>query len=247
MRYQILDHIRGWTFVSMFLYHMTWDLVYLYGMDWEWYMSGWAYIWQQSICWSFILLSGFSWSMGKKKAKRGLLVVGASVLVSLVTCVFLPDERIVFGVLTFLGISMLLMILLEPLLRNIPPVAGWIGSFGLFFLLRNVNEGRLGFEALAFGKLPDGMYQNLFTAFLGFPTRAFFSTDYFSVIPWFFLFVTGYFLFRTLKERDTLHILAGSRELKAISFLGKHSLILYLLHQPVIYLLLLAGSELFMY
>lgn len=230
----------------MVLYHATWDLVNLYGMNWAWYRSGIAYFWQQTICWIFICLSGFCWSLGRKKIKRGLLVLGASALVSIVTCIFLPDERIVFGVLTLLGFSMLAMIPLEPLLRRIPPAVGSIISFGCFFLFRNVNEGTLGFETLSFGKLPDYMYKNLLTAFWGFPNREFFSTDYFTPVPWFFLFVTGYFLFRILKEREKLDVLAGKRELKPISFLGRHSLILYLLHQPVIYVCLLIGSQVFL-
>lgn len=246
MRYRILDYIRGLNFISMVLYHAAWDLVNLYERDWAWYESGFSYFWQQTICWIFILFSGFCWSMGKKKLKRGLLVLGASALVSLVTCVFLPDERIVFGVLTLLGFSMLVMIPLEALLRRIPSVIGCIVSFGCFFLFRNVNEGSLGFEALTFGKLPDHMYQNMLTAFWGFPDRGFFSTDYFTPVPWFFLFVTGYFLFRILKEHKKLRILSGKHELKAISFLGRHSLILYLLHQPVIYVVLLLGSQIFL-
>lgn len=229
----------------MVLYHAVWDLVNLYGMDWAWYASGFAYFWQQTICWIFILLSGFCWSMGKKKLKRGFLVLGASALVSLVTCVLLPDERIVFGVLTLLGASMLIMIPAERVLRRIPAVAGCIAGFGCFFLFRNVNRGSLGFEALAFARLPDGMYRNLPTAFLGFPARKFFSTDYFSLIPWFFLFVTGYFVFRILKEREKLGIFEGKRNCKALSFLGRHSLILYLIHQPFIYVCLLLGSRIF--
>ena len=54
-----LDSLRGLTLVSMMAYHACWDLVYLYGMPWDWYRSFWAYAWQQSICCTFILLSGY--------------------------------------------------------------------------------------------------------------------------------------------------------------------------------------------
>ena len=48
-RLQLPDTIRGIVLVSMIAYHATWNLVYIYGMDWSWYHSYGAYIWQQSI------------------------------------------------------------------------------------------------------------------------------------------------------------------------------------------------------
>ena len=76
-----LDHLRGATLVSMILYHGCWDLVYLLGFDWEWYKGTGAWIWQQSICWTFIVLSGYCWSLGRHHLKRGLMTFGAGLLV----------------------------------------------------------------------------------------------------------------------------------------------------------------------
>ena len=59
-RYGIFDGIRGITLLSMIIYHGAWDLVYIYGVKWDWYRGAGAYLWQQSICWTFILLSGFA-------------------------------------------------------------------------------------------------------------------------------------------------------------------------------------------
>ena len=39
----------------MILYHAIWDLVYLYGFDWQWYLGPVGTLWQQAICWTFIL------------------------------------------------------------------------------------------------------------------------------------------------------------------------------------------------
>ena len=69
-----LDAIRGWALVSMIAYHASWDLVYLFGLDWPWYHSFGAHVWQQSICWTFLLLSGFCWSLGRRQLRRGLTV-----------------------------------------------------------------------------------------------------------------------------------------------------------------------------
>ena len=54
-----LDSLRGLTLFSMIAYRLCWDLVYLRGLPWAWYNGFWAYIWQQSICCTFILLSGY--------------------------------------------------------------------------------------------------------------------------------------------------------------------------------------------
>ena len=72
-RYQTLDTLRGVTIVSMILYHACWDLVWIFGADWPWYRSDGAYLWQQSICWTFILLSGYCWSLGRHRLRRGLM------------------------------------------------------------------------------------------------------------------------------------------------------------------------------
>ena len=105
-----LDALRGLTLVSMIAYHACWDLVYLFHADWDWYRGTGAYIWQQSICWTFILLSGFCFSLGRRPLRRGLTVFGCGWVVTLVTVLFMPEEQIWFGVLTLIGSCMLLMV-----------------------------------------------------------------------------------------------------------------------------------------
>lgn len=234
MRYGRLDNLRGLTFVSMFLYHALWDLVYLYDINIGWYRSTGAYVWQQSICWTYIMLSGFCWSMGKEKFRRGIKVFLSGAAVTLVTLIVMPESPAVFGVLTLLGSCMILWIWPEKWLKNVPPLMGAAASFFLFFLLREVNAGWLGFEKIRLLKLPDGLYRNLFTAYLGFPAPDFSSTDYFSLLPWFFLFVTGYYLFRLTEKTENRALLQG-KKIPVLCWIGKHSLLLYLLHQPVLY------------
>ena len=106
---------------------------------------------------------------------------------------FLPENRVVFGVLTLLGSCMILLLPLQGAIRKIPPAAGMAASAVLFVLTRDVNRGFLGFEGWNPVALPDGWYRNLFTAWLGFPEPGFFSTDYFSLFPWIFLFLAASF------------------------------------------------------
>ena len=99
-----------------------------------------------------------------------------------------------------------------------------------------MNSGSLGFEGLRFFTLPPWLYRNLLTAFLGFPPADFSSTDYFSLLPWFFLFLTGYFVSRLWRERRRIPM--GGTRVPVLSALGRYSLPVYLLHQPVVYGLL---------
>lgn len=241
-RYGVLDSIRGLVVISMILYHACWDLVYIFGKDWSWYRGRGAYIWQQSICWSFILLSGFCWSLGKKHLKRGLIVFISGAVVSLVTIVFMPENRVIFGVLTLIGSSMLFMTVLDKAIRELTTRknVAWIGlllSAALFFLTRNVNRGYLGFEEWNLLKLPQSLYQGDVMTFLGFTKPGFYSTDYFSFFPWFFLYLTGYFLYHVvngIRDGEIMNTVFG-RKCTLFSFLGRHSLIIYMLHQPLIY------------
>lgn len=236
-RYYILDGIRGFALVNMLIYHGVWDLVYMFGCDWQWYRSELAYAWQQYICWTFIFLSGFCFSFAKKKLKRGLIVFLSGLLISIVTLVAMPENRVIFGILTLIGSCMLLMIPLEQILKRIPPAIGMLFSFMLFLLTRNVNQGCLGFGDLRLVALPDCWYQNLLTTYLGFPTPDFYSTDYFSLFPWVFLFATGYFANCFLRQKNLLFHLQPCK-IKPLEWLGQHSLGIYIVHQPLIYLVL---------
>lgn len=245
MRYKILDIIRGITLIEMIAYHGIWDLVYVFGWDFSWFKQSGAYLWQQSICWTFILLSGFCWSMGKKKIKRGATVFLCGCAITVVTVLVMPGERIVFGVLTLLGTAMLLMIPLDKILKKVKGEQGMIISLLLFVVFRNVNQGYLGFEEWSFFKLPKVWYQNYITAFWGFPGDNFFSTDYFSLFPWIFLFLTGYFLYQWMQQKEKLKILNNIKiNIPVVEWMGRNSLIVYMLHQPMVYGILYLGNML---
>lgn len=166
-RYALLDELRGLDLVSMMLYHACWDMMFLFGIWMDWYIGWPGRLWQQSICWVFILLSGFCVPLGHRTLKRGAQVFAAGALVTVVTLVFMPEDRVVFGVLTFLGSAMLLTGVLEPLLKKIPPAAGLAVSAVLFALTYHLDERWLGFGGLRLA-LPDAWYANYFTAFFGF-------------------------------------------------------------------------------
>lgn len=234
-RLSLLDSVRGATLLSMVAYHAVWDLVYLFGLRLDWYKGLPGFLWQQSICWVFIFLSGFCWPLGRRHAKRGLTVLAAGGAVTAATLLFLPENRVVFGVLTLLGSCMLLLIPLEKLLRRLPAGWGLAASAALFALLRDVNKGSLGFGGWELARLPGWLYRGLAATYLGFTEPGFFSTDYFSLLPWLFLFLAGYFACRLCGGKEGLAAWAG-RGAAPLSLLGRYSLPIYILHQPVLYL-----------
>ena len=64
MRYCFLDNLRGLVFISMALFHTMWDLTALFGWDAPWFSGMPGYVWQQSILYSFVLISGFAGAWG---------------------------------------------------------------------------------------------------------------------------------------------------------------------------------------
>jgi len=238
-RYSLLDTLRGLTIISMVLFHGLWDLEYFGMVSKEVLYSDAAYIWQQSICWTFIFLSGFCFDIGKHHLKRGLMSLGGGIIITIVTCLFLYDARDIFGVLWFIGSATLLMILLDKLLgksqNRIYLILGMIISLGLFLILRDINRGYLGFEGLDFYELPKGLYSGYVMTYLGFLSPDFYSSDYFSLIPWIFLYISGYYFRKLTKNIEGMEKVLKKYGTKWAEFLGRHSLIIYMLHQVVIY------------
>lgn len=231
-RYALIDGIRGLAIVNMILYHAIWDLVYLYGFDWQWYLGPVGTLWQQAICWTFILVSGFCLPLSSHPVQRG-------VEVSLAGLAVMPAARIVFGVLTCIGAAMILCGLAQPLFARLAQHAAVAGSvcFLLFLVAKHVPDGYIGIAGWTLAELPSAWYADLVTTFFGLPAPDFFSADYFPLFPWFFLFAAGFFLYHLLAARGALRFFVRGHS-RLLEWAGRHSLWIYLLHQPVIAVLL---------
>lgn len=228
-----VDALRGLALLNMLAYHAMYDWVYVFGHDSGWYSVGapGCHVWQQMICWSFLLLSGYSLHFARRPVKNGLVVAGCAVLLSAVTLLFLPSEAIRFGVLHLNACAVLLTCLLRPLLQKTPPALGLAVSAALFLLTNQLPWGWLGFEGWKLVRLPDALYgANLF--WLGLPDLSrFASADYFPLLPWLFLFWCGWFAARLYRPRPA----AAPGALRPLCAVGSRTLLLYMLHQPVIY------------
>ena len=239
MRYCFLDNLRGVVFVSMALFHTMWDLTALFGLSAPWFAGAPGYVWQQSILYSFVLLSGFCWGLGRHQLRRGLEVFGCGLAVTVVTALVMPEEAVYFGVLSFMGAAMIALVPFKGLLAKAPAGAGLLLCAALFLLARDIPRGALGFEGLELLALPDALYANWLTTALGFQRPGFASADYVPFLPWIFLYLCGYFLWRLCPRTEDGRLrLPQQRPWPVFSFVGRHCLPFYLVHQPAIYGLL---------
>ena len=236
-RYYFLDLIRAITLINMIAYHALYDLVYLHQISIPFYTGKVGYLWQQSICWTFIFLSGISFHFGKHPVKRASILTMSGLLITVITLLFMPELPVFMGILSFMGMAWFCMILIQPLTKKLQPAYGFGLAIILFIFSRNINSKSLGFESFHILDLPDFLYQSPVGFIFGFPTDHFISGDYFSLFPWFFLYLAGYYLWELLKRNDTILNLLQKGSLPLLNQIGRHTLPIYLIHQPLLLLL----------
>lgn len=229
-----IDALRGFALLNMIFYHGLYDVVYIFHQNISWYSGKPGYLWQQSIAMTFILVSGFTRHLSTKPVKDGIVVFVWGFVLSLVTTIFMPDQKILFGILSFMGLAILITWLFEKRLQRIPPIAGLLLSLFLFIITKDIQRGSLLFGQIS---LPGKIYEIPGLFILGFPDSSFFSTDYFPILPWIFLFIAGYYIGLLYKKKKITVPNIPKKE-NLLTFLGKHSLKVYLFHQPILYVFL---------
>lgn len=234
IRYNTLDILRAIAIITMIIYHTLWDLVNVFGADLPWFYSETAVLMQLSIRWSFVLISGFCWSLGSRQIKRGITVLLGAVIIFATTKFFTPDSIIIHGVLTLLGSAMIITKLLYKPLSKIPAVLGLVLCLLLFLLTYDIDLGFIKIGNFLVFEVPDFLYRNCITAFFGFPPSNFFSSDYVPLFPWVFAFLLGFFLFKIFEQRNWLKYLSVIK-CHPLEWVGRQSLLIYLVHQPIIY------------
>lgn len=223
-----LDMLRGFFMILIMLFHLWYDLVYLYGLTTldtaaKQFFFGLGNDFGGT---PFLLISGLCATIGSKPIKRGLQVIGGGMVISLVTagmCFLNFSDRsiiIYFGVLHCIGVCMLLW----PLFKKLPTWA---------VLLLGIVMTAAGLYLKYEPMWADHPWLTIF----GIPAHGFASSDYFPLLPNLGYFLIGAAAGRKLyPERVSLFscsILPLQSITAPLCFIGKHSLIFYLLHQPV--------------
>jgi uncharacterized membrane protein len=230
-RVGVLDELRGLCVLLMLVYHGLYDAVYIFGWDFPAYRGPFFTGMQIFIAWNFIFVSGISCRYSRSNVRRGLITLGLGITVSLVTWFFMPGQMIWFGILHFLGTAMLLFGLFGRALEKLPTLLGMAICALLFVFTFNLPSGTVGLPYLFEFALPDWLYAYPWLLPLGIGGS---GSDYFPLFPWIFLFLPGTFLGREFIAnrmpgwlyRNHIHFFAG---------VGKHTLLIYMVHQPVLY------------
>ncbi|WP_343252488.1 heparan-alpha-glucosaminide N-acetyltransferase [Ligaoa zhengdingensis] len=232
-RVWLVDELRGAFILLMVVYHTFYDLVYIFDVNipaFRWAFTTWI---QLLIAGLFVFLSGVASRFSRNNLKRGAQCFALGMLMTLVTAVVLPEQIVLFGVLHMLGVCMMLFPLMRPLLDRIPPWAGVIGCAALFFLTFNTQLGFWGMRGWEMA-LPSSWYGTSWLFWLGFPRRGFWSSDYFPLLPWIFWFLGGAFAGVPIKARRAPAWFYRPH-CRWLAALGRNTIYIYLLHQPVIY------------
>ena len=217
-RFDVLDAWRTLAIVLMTAYHFLYDL-YIFGViSADQLFSAPLNVLERFICCSFILLAGTSARFSRNNLRHGLIVLGAGLVVEIGAAV--AGQTIRFGVLMLLGSSMVLWHFLGKGLQKLPGWSVAAGSGVLFFAARWWT-GRTAVSV-------PWLYP------LGFTAPGFYSADYFPLLPWFFLFLIGTALGGWCLAHRENRLLAV-RLPGVLTWPGRHSLIIYVLHQPVLY------------
>lgn len=217
-----LDALRGMAVLAMVGLHLLYDLQAWYGIPVTKHKAV-AFAMEHGAK-VFILLSGLCAQLGSRSFRRGCIVLGAGAVVALVTGITGGDTVIRFGILHLLGTAMILWPLFRPL-----PWWALIG-FGSLFILAGMYLGRITVSI-------SWLYP------IGLCRRDFFSADYFPICPYFGWFLLGGALGKTLYRSGQTRLPrfpADAAPVRFFRFCGRHSLWIYLLHQPVLLALLTA-------
>lgn len=183
----------------------------------------------------FIFLSGISSGLSKRPVKNGLQVLLWGLVISLITRIVLPEEYVRFGILHLLGT----MMILYPLLKRLPNFVLLLSTvlalgLGFFFSTQVVHTA---------GFLPLGLM------YPGFRTM-----DYYPLFPYSGVTLLGILFYRhhlAQPRNEAGHITQSFPN--HLSFLSKpifhtisrHSLGIYLIHQPILLVIILGLNKLF--
>lgn len=211
-RFKELDFIRGLAILLMIVFHLIVDLKDFYSYNLE-YLQGFWYAEGKLSAILFIFLCGLSSTLSHNSTRHGIHIFIWAMLLTTITYAYNSDFYIRFGILHLLGLSLLLAPLLHSLQIRWLLIVGALSFFiGLLFSSHYTASPYL---------FPLGLQTSTFT-----------SLDYYPLFPWFGFFVAGNIAGK--------HFYARKQPLfsipfpKTITWLGRYSLAIYLIHQPIL-------------
>jgi len=208
-----IDFLRAIAIILMATFHMVFDLNEFVGIDID-YLTGFWYWEGKASALTFIFLAGVSSGFSKNTAKRGIKVLLYAMAITIVTYIFFIEQYIRFGILHFLGVSMLLFPLLNRMHNILLVISASVIALGAIPLKNVLTDTAM---LLPFGV----MY------------RGFTTLDYYPLSPYLSVFILGVLAYK-LYYYKRQSIFKFSYENSYITVISKNSLLIYLIHQPII-------------
>ena len=216
-----LDALRGLAIVAMVVYHFCFDLRHFgitrsdFEHDLRWLTA------RTMILSSFLLIAGISAVLAQRGPlpasgwpRHVAIIAGAALLVSIASCAVFPQSFIWFGVLHAIAVS---LVVSRPLVSR--PLAAAV----------------LGVLVIAAGlTLADAAFDNRYLGWLGFMTVKPVTEDYVPLFPWMGVLLLGIAAGQALVRAEFAPLAPLGRLPAALQWLGRHSLVVYLVHQPLL-------------
>lgn len=231
VRLPALDAARGLALVAMFAYHLTWDFAHFGFIDAATPYSAGMRVFSHAIASSFLFVAGAALVLASRPFrarafwKRFATIAGAATLVTFASYFFSPDAIIFFGILHCIAAASVLAL---PFLFLPWPAAA--------------------LAALVAAGLPQVVAASAFDppalAWLGLNAHEPRSLDFRPLLPWAAPLLAGVAVFRSplaprIETALARRPMTGAPA-RALRFLGRHSLAVYLVHQPA-FIALIAG------
>ena len=224
-RFWELDFSRGIAVLMMVTFHFAFDLAFfsiyrvpLGSLPWLVFARATAAL--------FIVLAGVSLTISSSRGrkhkyylKRGLSILSLGLLITIATYLAFPQWAIWFGILHFFGVSTPLGYLaLRLRSRYLLVLAALLLLSGIYLQTQS--------------------FQFPWLLWLGFQPTEFYTFDYFPLLPWFSLLLFGIVAGRkAYPSGKRAHAIREFRN--PISFIGRRSLLIYFVHQPILIALIL--------
>jgi len=222
-----IDALRGIALIAMASYHFAWDLEFFGYIEAGTTGAGFWKLYARMIASSFLFLAGFSLVLGHYPSLRGrsfairfAKIAGAALVITIATRFAFPDSFIFFGILHSIAAASLVGLLF----LRLPVVITLLAAVAAF---------------LAPDYLRSSMFDNPALWWVGLSETLPRSNDYVPLLPWLAPFLTGIAAARLALSRHWLDRPVEGEDAPpkwktALISGGRHSLAVYLLHQPLL-------------
>ncbi|MCL2014459.1 MAG: DUF1624 domain-containing protein [Oscillospiraceae bacterium] len=240
-RVGFIDEVRGLAILCMVVYHGALDLIIFNISQNQLFESLFFSFAMNTIrdifAGMFVFISGAACRLSRSNLKRGLILAMIAAAVTLATFVFDVFSGgavgiIRFGILHLLAFSMIFFSVTRRALDKLKPLSGSI-IFGVVALvLYSATKVLQIDEAKLIPEMPlSQIIAGIFTII--FPSSGADSIDYFPLIPWIVIFIAGSYFGIYIKEKRLPDFFYKTR-IPFLAWIGRRTIFVYLLHQPVI-------------